>query len=102
MDNSAVSNLMADEATHTFWMCVRCIAYFATGGFRYNGKLGCCFLPPSNSNFRHLRAWRVKATYADDIQYMRCMRCFFINSDCFCVCMAYFEPLYPITNHSGI
>ncbi|KAG9197204.1 hypothetical protein G6514_001988 [Epicoccum nigrum] len=93
---------MADEATQTFWVCVRCIAYFASGGFKYNGKYGCCFLPNSISNLRHLRAWRVKATYAEDTQTMRCMRCFFINSDCFCLPKEFDGELDEIATQMGI
>lgn len=92
MDNSAVSNIMADTATRSFWACIRCLAYMATGGFKYNSKLGCCFLPATPENLKHVRQWLIKATYAEDVQTMRCMRCFFTNSECLCVSMTHSGP----------
>lgn len=86
MDTGKVSNLMADRATRSYHPCTRCVAYFATGEYRFAGKIGCCFPTVTDANSSLFRSWLFEAEAGNDVQAVRCWRCFLTNSDCFAVC----------------
>lgn len=85
MDFGEVSNVMAAHARRSHHVCVRCISYFAYGATHFAGKPGCCFPSVNEGNQASFKAWLIEVASGDDVQTMRCWRCFLTNSDCFAV-----------------
>lgn len=79
---------MADSCVMSRHCCTRCVSYFGTGQHRYAGKIGCCFPRVTEENAELFKAWLFEVTSGEDVQTMRCWRCFLTNSDCYAVCSA--------------
>lgn len=85
MDSGDVSNHMADHCRRSYHVCSRCVPYFGGGQYRFAGKIGCCFPDVTEANQHLFKAWLFAVTSGEDVQTMRCWRCFLTNSDCYAV-----------------
>ena len=86
MDSTAVGNDMVENGVPIYYVCARCIAFYAGGEVKFLGKIGCICPPLTDAN-RHLYdTWLVEVEDGSKHQFMRCFRCFLAQQECVAVC----------------
>lgn len=92
MDQTEVSNIYALSAVLSYFVCVRCLSWLGRGGHLCFGKVGCCFPVLTDEDKPLFRAWVATLESGSEHQSIKCLRCFFTNSECFAVSMGHFVP----------